>query len=66
MDEELESFLSTDISYAIICRGSIQRINELKKLIVDYCEIQPIDLIYQKLSIEPLFIANRPSGGSDD
>jgi hypothetical protein len=56
--KEIKEFLKTDITFGLILKGDFEEIKELKQTIGDYVNKRSIDIIYQKLSLEPLFISH--------
>ena len=52
-DIDKEKFLETQLNYGVILRGSFEKIEEVKKALV---ELDGIELIYQRLSLTPLRI----------
>ena len=68
-DIDKEKFLETQLNYGVILRGSFEKIEEVKKALV---ELDGIELIYQRLSLTPLRIIplypsdNREESGIDE
>jgi hypothetical protein len=61
--KDANEFLKTELSYALVLRGELDSINEIKEYL---STIPDIRLIYQKWSFDPLYISpNAPSGSRE-
>lgn len=62
---DTKDFLNNDLSYAIVMRGDMSIIDEVKR----YLATKDMRIIYQRMSFEPLYITDTDpsnSEGNDD
>jgi len=59
----MKDFLNTNVSYALVVRGDIDSIKELKKHLAD---LSDLELIYQRMSLNKLYIMESLPSGSKE
>jgi hypothetical protein len=57
----MDDFLNTTVSFAIVVRSDIDTVKEIKRYLTQLPDLQ---LVYQKLSLDKIFITETPPSGS--